>query len=94
MPFEPIPFHLLQGLRRWIDDGIEPGSFLQHVLRSDLQSALRYADPHSLRSLGYILAWLDENAPRECYGSKAAYEAWRRKHRERLTAKHTTTENT
>lgn len=74
-----VPSHLRPGLRRWVEQGIAPGGFLLAVLRDDLAAAQVRADSVSLAGLPALLAWRDNHAPAECWGSAVAVRAWRKR---------------
>ena len=71
-----IPNHLKGGLRRYLDNRIRPGSFLEAIITNDLYGAYRTADGESLRGLPEILAYLYWDAPSNSWGSIAKFEAW------------------
>lgn len=68
----PAP-HLADGLRRYVEHGIAPGRFLAAVLKNDLEGAVLWADPASLRQLGPIVQWLIRELPMPAWGSEANY---------------------
>jgi hypothetical protein len=75
---------VIAGLRRWVSDGIPPGSFLLAVLENDLQMALIGADASWTReSLEGLVQAIRSLTPRECHGSEAKVEAWADKHLQR-----------
>jgi hypothetical protein len=65
-----VPKHLVEGLIRWVDDGIRPGSFLCAVLANDLMKAVERMDMMSHMHLPGIIHWLDAHAPIDCHGSE------------------------
>lgn len=65
------------GLRRWIENGIEPGSFLSAVIRNDLKDACGRADDINRKCLFEIVAWFYNEAPTGCWGSEDALKSWR-----------------
>jgi hypothetical protein len=70
-----IPEYMREGLRKWIDDGIEPGGFLQAVLKNQFAQAVTRADGMNtliLRSYAHFLF----TCPSDCWGSEDAYKAW------------------
>lgn len=71
-----VPIHLRTGLAMWIMQGIEPGGFMQCVLRNDLQGAAVRADKSSLHSLDVLVRWLISEAPPACWGSDGTYADW------------------
>jgi len=71
-----IPVRMMGGLRRWVDDHKLPGGFLQAVLENDLKEACGRADDENMRNLPAYVAWLYNEAPALCWGSKANVWAW------------------
>ncbi len=74
-----VPKSLRGGLRRYVVDGIEPGSFLCAVIDNDLRGAMKRGDPDNVAALEAILDWLYNHAPSPCHGSKEARLAWQEK---------------
>lgn len=73
---EFIPEHMHDALRRWIEHGIEPGSFLTAVLTNDLKEAVACADHINMNALPRYILYLHNYAPRGCWGSKERVRAW------------------
>lgn len=71
-----IPERMIGGLRRYVDNRIPPGDFLQAVICNDLVEACGRADAENARNLPAYVAWLYNEAPRPCWGSRDAMEAW------------------
>tara|TARA_R100000458_G_C8272315_1_gene247137 strand:+ start:2144 stop:2470 length:327 start_codon:yes stop_codon:yes gene_type:complete len=63
----------------YIETGIDPGGFLQAVFENDLMGAVLRGDEDNRNNLKQIIKFLIDNAPSKCFGSKEAYEAWRKK---------------
>ena len=86
-----IPEHMAQGLDLYINEGIEPGSFLMAVLCNDLMEACGRADHINIRNLPAYCGYLYNEAPPQCFGSPAKVEAWiKAKEVERVKAKEST----
>jgi hypothetical protein len=80
-----IPERIRQGLDRYYNDGVLPGSFLWAVLTNDLVSAVHRADPESYAALREIVLYVYNELPCECYGTQKKMLAWSDKKRaERL----------
>lgn len=71
-----IPEHMIGGLRRYIENGIEPGSFLEAVLCNDLKGAVGRADQTNKHRLHDYIMFLYNFAPSSCWGSPEKYTAW------------------
>lgn len=67
---------IIAGLRRYADEGIPTGHFLRAVLENDLYGAALRADDDSQAALCTIVAYVDNEMPRECWGSYAAVVKW------------------
>jgi hypothetical protein len=65
--------HMIGGLQRYFEHGIEPGSFMESVLCNDLRGACLRADDVNLRNLVGIVGWLYNEAPLGSWGSPEAY---------------------
>jgi hypothetical protein len=71
-----VPKHLREGLVRYFSDGILPGGFMQAVLCNDLAQAVARADPLSFIGLRHIVAFLEQCAPAQAWGSREAVLTW------------------
>lgn len=60
--YSEIPVLTQEGIKRYIEFGCKPGSFLFAVLCNDLMNAVRRADTDNLKALTLIVQWLDNNA--------------------------------
>lgn len=74
--YDPIPDHLREGLRQYIQHGHVPGSFLEAVITNDLFAAVGHADELSLLFLVLLVKWFYNDAPGGCCGSKDIMAAW------------------
>jgi hypothetical protein len=71
-----IPEHMIGGLRRYIENGIAPGSFLAAVLCNDLVAACTTADSINRHRLFDWCRFLYSCAPSGCWGSRDNYKKW------------------
>lgn len=71
-----VPENLREGLVRYFCDRILPGGFLQSVLCNELAEACRRADPFTGRCLPEVMAYLDQFATPEAWGSRDRVFAW------------------
>lgn len=74
--YEILPEHMQEGMRLWIERGIEPGSFLMAVLENDLMGALGKADEINAASLLAYGRFLYNEVPTSCFGSPEKCAAW------------------
>ena len=76
MKYNKLPEGLQPGMQRYIEQGIEPGSFLRYVLENDLFRALGRADDQNRYLLWDICSWIYNEAPMDCWGNKEKVAAW------------------
>ena len=74
--YEKIPAHMQAALRRYVEERISPGNFLQAVIKNDLRDACGRADSENLPLLPLYVKWLYNVAPGACWGSPENYTAW------------------
>lgn len=74
--YSRLPAYMQAGMRRYIENGIPPGSFLTAVLSNDLMEAFRRADDvNRLAMLDYAM-FLHNEAPCGCFGSPEHVKDW------------------
>jgi len=83
--YDLAPENLRGGLERWIEHGIEPGSFLTAFLSNDLMRSLAMADETNRTQLHALGLWLYNHAPALCFGSPERVEGWIKMHQEGKT---------
>lgn len=71
-----LPFHMREPLQRYIEDGLEPGGFLQAVLENDLSGAVSRADSTNIHRIPDFVRFLQYYAPAICWGSPELYQSW------------------
>ena len=71
-----IPDHMIGGLRRYIENGVEPGGFLKALLGNDLKETFHRADDGNRRRVFEYLSFLYNYAPSDCWGSRDRVNAW------------------
>lgn len=82
--YSSLPSHLRAGMRHYIEDGIETGSFLRYVLEMDMEHAWAVADPESAAAMPAIKMFLQDEAPTACWGNKRRVWAWMQYKQRRL----------
>ena len=80
-----IPDRMMGGLQRYLDSGIEPGDFLQCVLKNDLYGACNHGDKENVRNLPAYIGYLYNEVNGSAWGSRENYTAWRAKFRPETT---------
>jgi len=71
-----IPEHMRGGARRYIEDGIEPGSFMRAVLENDFVGAINKADrinEFNLKEWAQFVYW---EVPSDAWKSREAVDRW------------------
>jgi len=71
-----IPEHMWDGITKWIDKGIPPGSFLTAVLSNDFMGAFKRADDTNTAFMKNWASFLYNYAPNGCHGSPERFQAW------------------
>lgn len=74
--YSRLPEHMRGGMRRYIENGIPPGSFQSAVLSNDLMGAYQKADDINTAAMRDYAMFLHNDAPGGCYGSPAHVEDW------------------
>jgi len=83
LPYDKLPPLLRDGMKLYIEHGIQPGSFLRAVIINDLRLAVIRADNDNLVRLREILLWFDSHAPAGCWGSPEIMRDWLVRHQQR-----------
>lgn len=74
--YDDLPEHMQDGMRLYIERGIEGGSFMMAVLCNDLMGACGRADHINRERLFDYCNFLYNEAPSSCWGSSEKVEAW------------------
>lgn len=74
--YSKLPEHMQDGMRLYIERGIEPGSFLYAVLCNDLMGAFGRADSVNQSRIKDYCQFLYNDAPSQSHGSAAKVNAW------------------
>lgn len=74
--YEQLPGHIQGAMQRYIEKGIDPGSFLTAVLCNDLMGAMGKADEINRERLWDICCFVYNDAPSVCHGSIEAFQSW------------------
>lgn len=78
-----IPMRMMDGIFRWVNEGILPGDFLQAVIKNDLFGAVAGADDENQFNLLAYIHFFHNNTPGDCFGSSKKMLAWRKAHNKR-----------
>lgn len=71
-----MPKRTADGIEAYVETRAHPGSFLEAVLCNDLREAFAQADDVNFYSVHVVVAYLYNQAPATCWGSRKAFEAW------------------
>ena len=71
-----IPPHMIGAIKRYIVNGIQPGSFLTAVLSNDLKEAFARADSENSAAMQGWVQFLYNYAPSGCWGSPGRVSDW------------------
>jgi len=71
-----LPQHLQPGIRRYLEHGIMPGSFLCSVIDNDLGGAVCRAAGISLEEVKAVYLFFYNYCPSDSHGSKAKRLMW------------------
>lgn len=71
-----IPKRMDGAIRRYIDKGIIPGSFLSAVISNDLRAACEWADEVNLKNLPAYIGYFYNESPSLCWGSAKIMKRW------------------
>jgi len=71
-----LPAHMQDGMRRYIERGIPPGSFQRAVLSNDFMEAFKRADHVNTAAMVEYARFLHNQAPRGCFGSPQHVSDW------------------
>lgn len=75
-----IPDHMQESLDAYIANGRPVGGFLTAVLENNLSQAMGRADDDNLANLPAYSAFLYNEAPSQCHGSREKVFAWLKHH--------------
>lgn len=71
-----IPAHMVDGMVRYIVNGVPPGGFLRALLGNDFMGAMRKADDVNIHALPMYARFLMNGAPIGAYGSPENVKDW------------------
>ncbi len=75
-----LPGYMQPGMKRWIEEGIEPGSFLMAVIaNADVRTVFELADDTNRHCVFDYLIYLYNYAPSACWGCRENVQSWRAK---------------
>jgi hypothetical protein len=77
--YSMLPSHCQEGMKRYIEHGIAPGSFLEAVITNNLVEAFARADFTNRQNIERYVAFLWNECPIGAWGSEKVYQEWVKK---------------
>lgn len=77
-----IPNRMMEGINRYVNEGIKPGSFLTAIIRNDLTEAVDQADDNNLSNIPAFVSYFYNETPSTCWGSFDKMNGWMQAKRE------------
>ena len=74
--YTEIPKRMQDAMLRYVDHGVNTGSFLGAVIENNLRDAVGYADSENLPLLHLYVLWFYNVAPAGCCGGAKQRAAW------------------
>lgn len=75
--YSTVPVDYMAGaVQRYIENGLEPGSFMRALLSNDLRGAIARADGMNIARIPHWVVWMEQNMPVGSWGSPDAYWSW------------------
>lgn len=71
-----LPPHMHDGMKNYLEHGIEPGSFLMSVLCNDLKGAFMRADHINQEYIAEIVSYCMSEVPSIAWGSPERVHIW------------------
>ena len=78
--YEELPGALGPGMKRYIEQGIQPGRFLTAVICNNLKESFAQADDFNQELMFDIVKWMYNEAPIDCWGSPSRMRRWIKDH--------------
>lgn len=71
-----IPERMMESIEAYVEEGRPVGNFLSAVICNDLKLACMYADDENLQNIPAFIAYLYNEVPGACWGSKELMKEW------------------
>lgn len=68
--------HMLTSIKRYVQHGSRPGSFLSAVIENNLKKAVMYADDDNMSNLPAYVDYFYNHAPMSCWGYEGVIKDW------------------
>lgn len=80
-----IPDCMEEGIKLYLERGIQPGDFLTAIICNDLKTAVMQADHNNILNLPAYVAYFYWEVPAVAWGSKKIMQQWMKERREEET---------
>ena len=70
--------HMLNSIKRYIQHGCPPGSFLTAIIENNLKSSVMYADDDNINNLPAYVEYFYNRAPILCWGYEGVINEWKK----------------
>lgn len=74
--YSKLPEHIQGGIKRYVEQGIIPGNFLQAVICNNLSESFALADETNQGRMFSIVKFFYNEVPLQCWKSKEKMELW------------------
>ena len=74
--YDKLPPQMIDGTRRYVEQGVEPGGFFYAVLCNKLVDAYGKADQTNTYAMREWASWLWNECPSAAWGSEEKVAAW------------------
>ncbi len=85
--YDMLPEHIRGTVKRYIEEGVPTGGFLQAVISNDLKESFAQADDINRKRMFDIVLFFYNEAPGPCWGTPERYQDWLDHHADRRAKK-------
>ena len=71
-----IPERMMPGIKRYVEKGIIPGTFLQAVICNNLKEAFMLADDENFKNIAAYVGYFYNEVPADAWGSHEKMMQW------------------
>ena len=71
-----IPERMMGGIKRYVEHGVQPGSFLTAIIENNLSRAVGQADNENLKNIPAFVSYFYNECPLACWGSPEKMKGW------------------
>lgn len=74
--YSKLPEHIRGGVKRYVEEGVLPGSFLRAVICNQLKESFMLADETNIARMFDIVGFFYNEVPSGCWGSPEKMKKW------------------